>query len=590
MPTHKKSNKKLDIKAISQKFFFDLNPSEQKALRDKYHHFGHAIILNPYARKYILKNTDDYVLFVDARRNDCYLDIKKLLEDNREKFSSFCCAGDADFIIEYSATENVHKAFLKEIYDLVKQAPKESETENLVETFKISKVFRTKGVDNNCPENKPSYQVSEDDIQKLSQIQNDYTGKVSREIFNKNSELRRFLTGLKDEQIIMGYCPLGEQKITNIKSCVLLLYGNLGYENVIIRDTKIYNKIIDFYSISRVGSGDPFYEYAKYLITAEFTDISEYNEWKEYLYKKSLDSGQTVNVMAFVYEKTISEIPMGIGDYALFDRIATSYSNNDNNNTLFLGNPYFFNTMKDKYKICMYMKTLKENGLIIGEPSTGKTFTAMIIAKKLYDRGKRVHIVDCTGGISNKFSEVYKTRANFIENVDVSNYDKSNIFGQENKIFFYMPDKDNYCHLTNYMLNHIIKMLDNDESRITNDILLFEEAHLLFNDETTIKSILECITISGRKGFSIWFSTQKLSSFPQRLLSNLKNKIIHRIDDADKKNVANILLINGGETIYNDLEHELVNLERGQAVVSFVFPVGTKDMELSPLKIKVMKE
>ena len=63
---------------------------------------------------------------------------KELLEKNKHKFTSFSCIGDADYIVEYTATEAVHNRFEKEIYDLLETAPKENPGEKLVESFKIS--------------------------------------------------------------------------------------------------------------------------------------------------------------------------------------------------------------------------------------------------------------------------------------------------------------------------------------------------------------------------------------------------------------------------------------------------------------------
>jgi len=587
-------NQKVDLRTISCKNFLDLSAAHQKALRSHYSNFSPAIILNPYARKSISKDRRDYVLLIDARRNEFYFEIKKLLEESRDKFSSYCCTGDADFVVEYSATENVHKMLLKEIESLLEQAPS-AIGEELVTVFEIEKVFRAKGTDNNCNSNKRNFNISEEDVQKLSQIQYDYditTSEEVRSLFGNKQSLQRFLSRLQTEQIIMGFCPLGKPKTLSTKLCVLLVYGDVGYENVILGDRRLSERVVDFYSVNKsvTDSEDSFYKHVKHLIIAEFSNINEYGKWKEYLYKVSLEKRKNINVMTFAYEDTIAEIPMGLSDYALFDKVAKSYDTSGKN-MIYMGFPYFLNALKENLKICLNTHTLKENGLIIGEPSSGKTFTAMIVAKKIFGNDRRVHVVDCTGDIANKFSEVYsENEKSIVETIDTFDPTRKNIFGQNQKIHFYTPNRKNYCDLAKQMLQQIIDMQNPDTTRTTRDILIFEEAHLLFNDEATLKSILECITISGRKGFSIWFSTQKLSSFPQKLISNLRNKIVHRIDRSETKDVADMLLVRGEETLYTNLEEELVKLARGDAFVSFVFPDGAEEVERSPLKIKIMRE
>ena len=588
--SQKKTKTNVDIKAISKKCFFDLSAYEQRTLRDSYRDFKHALVLNPYARAFIQKNTSDYISFIDARINSCYLIIKDFLEKNKEKISSYCCIGDADFIIEYSATEKIHRDLIKEIYDLMQSAPRENDADKLVEGYKILKVFRTRCIDNNFTEAQ-SYQISEDELQLLAQIQNDYTSQSAIDLFGSTNELKKFLHELKDNQILLGYCSLGEAKTQPTKSYVLLLYTKPGYENIIFRNKKLINNIVDFYSVDKDNIGDQFYGYAKYLVTAEFANINDYHEWKESLYKLSEEAKHQVNFMTFIWEQTISENPMGIGDYTLFDRVARSY-NTDSGDQAFIGYPYFFNILKNQYKININMNTLKENGLIIGEPGTGKTYTAMVFAKTIYDQKRRIHIVDCTGGISEKFSEVYpEIKDNIIENVSLSAYDNRQfIFGQEDKIYFYQPEEEDYCKIAIKILKDIVKMKNPDESRKTSDIIIFEEAHLLFNDDRVRTAIQECIMISGRKGFSIWFSTQKLDAFPPRLLSNLRNRIIHRVDAVDKQRISELLLSNGKDTFYDDFEGELVTLDKGEAIVSFVAPSTSIDIELSPLKIKVTKK
>jgi len=576
----------INVIEISKKMFLALATKEKKVLKNYYNNFRPAFTLNPYAITFFQKNVSNYLLFIDTRINSCYLRVKEFLEKNGHKITSYCCVGDADFIVEYSATEMVHKHFKEEIFKLIIGAPRENDKEKLVESFKISKTFILKGTENNYSE-KNEYELNTDEIQKISQIQSDY---LKKNVFQNESQVKSFLQELRNRQILLGYYQLGDTTKATTKAYVLLLYTLPGYEHIVLKNKNIKDKIIDFHSINTDCVYDEFYKKANFLITAQFCNIDEYHNWKENLYKLSKDNENQINVMTFILENKISEIPNGIGNYALFDEIAKSY-NTGVNNKIIIGQPYYYSEIKNNYNICVHLNTLKENGFIIGEPGTGKTYTATVLSKKLFDKKKRVHIIDCTGGISGKFTEVFPDfPKEFIKHVDTINLElQTELLDQSNHILFYQPRKEDYCKLASKIANHIIEVLNPDEIRTTNNIIIFEEAHLLFNDENTSKVLKESITISGRKGFSIWFSTQKLSHLPAALHSNLRNRIVHKVDNAEKKEVAKLLLSSDEESIYEDLEKELISLGKGQAIISLVFPQKPNDKELSPLKIIITK-
>jgi len=584
-----KNNTVTSVNAITKKMFTELSVSEKNLLKKHYSNIRPAFTINPYALQIIQKDVNNYILFIDARINSCYLKVKEHLEKNKHKISSFSSVGDADFIVEYSSTDLVHNRFKKEIYDLLETAPKEKPGEKLVESFKITKTFILKGTNNDYTQ-KNEYDLADDDIPKISQLQSDYTKKASIGALGGERKLKKFLHDIRDKQILLGYYIIGEPIKATIKAYVLLLYSRTGYEHILLRNKSVREKVVDFHAISIDSGDDEFYKQANFLITAEFNSILEYHVWKENLYISSKENEHQINVMTFILENVISDIPVGVGNYTLFDEVARNY-NIGLNDKVFFGHPYYYEELKTQYNICINLSTLKENGFIIGEPGTGKTYTAMVLAKKFFDKQKRVHIVDCSGGISDKFNEVFPNNSlDIVKNVELSKAKESGkIFPSSHNIFFYQPeDKKEYCDLVLDMANYITKMANPNENRVTTDILILEEAHLLFRDVEVTQAILECITISGRKGFSIWFSTQKLSHLPTTLLSNLRNRIVHKVDNAEKKLVYELLLSSGEENIYDNLEKELITLEKGQAIVSFVFPKNNLDIELSPLKIKIM--
>ena len=578
---------KTSINESATQMFLKLDATERRLLKRSYRDFKPVFSLNPYARSYFQKNNFDYILFIDARINSCYIRIKDYLDKNKHRISACYCVGDADFIVEYSATELLHERIKKDIFNLMYKLPQEDD-EQLVQAYKVIKVIRLKRTDVNFRRSQ-DYVLSLDEIAKVSSMQRDYSSSQVHKSFRSDQDIKDFLAEMRERQILLGYYSMGTPEFPVIRAYILLLFCRGAYDIFILRNLKLKEKIIDFSGID-IESGDPqFYGHANYLITAEFSNIDEYHEWKDYLYLESSKNEHQVNVQTFIVENLISEIPLGIDDYILFDDIAKGY-NPSGNNKFFLGYPIFYRETKTEYKICMSTATLKENGLIIGEPGTGKTYTAMILANKLVRKGKRVHIIDCTGGIASKFNEVYPNSSNVsITRINTDNIKPANIFHSSGSgIFFYQPAACKYSDVAKMFLNTILSMPNPDENRVTTDVVIFEEAHLLFDDEETNIAVRNCITICGRKGFGLWFSTQHLSSFPLALLPNLRNKIIHRVSHAEKDVVAHLLLENDGENIFGNLSDELANLSSGQAIISLVFPDGSRDVDRSPLKIQVI--
>ena len=216
-----KKREKRNLEVISKKMFLELSKPEATALKKAYNNFKPAFSLNPYAITFFQKSINNYLLFIDARINSCYLRVKEFLEKNKHKITSCCCVGDADFIVEYSATDIIHERFKKEIYDLMEKAPKENPKDKLVESFKLSKTFIFKGTENNYTE-RNEYELSQEEIQQISQIQGDYSKK---NVFQNESQLKNFLHDLRDRQILLGYYPLGETvKPTGL--CFIIIYTN----------------------------------------------------------------------------------------------------------------------------------------------------------------------------------------------------------------------------------------------------------------------------------------------------------------------------------------------------------------------------
>ena len=99
---------------------------------------------------------------------------------------------------------------------------------------------------------------------------------------------------------------------------------------------------------------------------------------------------------------------------------------------------------------------------------------------------------------------------------------------------------------------------------------------------------MQVIKVAGRKGFSLWFSTQNFNHFPivngVYLVNDLKNRIIQKIEDTEAENIALFLCENDKSSLI-PIREELKELTKGQALVSFY----QNNTQLKPIKVAITK-
>lgn len=579
-----------ETKELSKTMYYDLSDSQKEMVSECFKQYKALFAINPYVIEFLQPKTNDYIMFVDARDSDCYDKVKQYLEANKNNVSSYCCIGDADYYVEYLGSQAAFERFKNCLAELLKDASKGT-GESLIQAYRITEHHIIKRSKFKIPAN-GEYEISSDEIRTISRIQNDYSAKAVLQLFegkDKKKQLKKFFANLTSKQILLGYYASGEP-VATIRACVLILYTRPNDEEYIIKNRDIMDNVIDLYSIMIDGTDyDPYYAKANLFVLAEFSSVYEYNNWKQTLYTMFSGKGIKVNVFTFVLERYISEIPKSVGNYALFNEIVCDYGEICNQKGIKVGCPIYLDSMRGNMIVCLHLDTIKENGIIVGEPKCGKTCTSVVIASNMLKQRVRVHIVDYSSGITvKKFESVHgalpKSRIVEIGDGDL-NY--SDPFRTSEHVFIYRPAKENVLRLAVSMLDKIEKMSDSDNVRTTRDVLIFEEAKVLLSDHRFVEKVRNTILQSGRKGYSIWFSTQKIGHIPDELFSNLRNMIVHKIDSNDTAKVASLLLRKKQECIYSNLEQELEVLQIGEALVSFVISKGNGEFEPGPVKIKV---
>lgn len=579
---------KKSFSSVEHKSYFDLNGKEKKFIEELIREKKIKCLsysLNPEFLNKIQPNLFNYIMFIDARRADYYFKIKQYIEERRDQFNSYLTTGDADFIISYSATKTNHHIIKKEVSQILDKIPVETQ-DALVQCFQVSKQLILKGKTCSTDYNETEELTFDEKIKISASLCNYYSEKVVKR-FRSIKAVKDFLKKLEKNDILETYYTIGGFP-EKIKAIVLILYTDVGYEKIFKTNKEIAKNIVDLYELSGENIVDPFFKRANYAIFGEFQNMAQYHEWKEKVYNSSIQNSQLINFMTYVVEDTISEIPQTIGDLKGFEELCESYFKSKGQR-IFVGNPYYYDEVEENKSIYLNPDYLKEQGLIIGYMNSGKTYSAIELSKRYVKEGLRVHFLDCTGGLTGKikkeFPEIME-QALFSE-VSIDKDQQGDLANNSGLTVYNIPEAE-YFSFVKKLLNKIQEKPDST-GRKTTDMVIFEEAHKLFKDKETVDKLFTTIKFVGRKGLSLWFSTQRFSDFPYdasgvNFAKDLKNRIIHKIDESEANSIADFLCPDDKTNTYLLVE-ELKKLIPGQAIVSFY----NEDTQLKPVKVSVKK-
>jgi|ERR1035437_8769744 hypothetical protein len=577
--------------AAKNKSYFSLDKKSEKKIIDQFISNGEiknfTYVINPAFLKKIQPNLETYILFVDTRRADYYQKIKEYIITRKKQLTSYLTTGDMDFIIYYTSTEIIHKNIKDEIIALLNEAPKEEGGDDeLVLAYKIKKFLKLKG--KKCS---GFYNGNEDlSLEEKINISNTLYDYRSEKVINKfgtEKKVENFLDKLEKENILEKYYLIETISANKFKAVALIQYTVPGYyEKVILQNKEINKFIVDCHEVQNDNIKDGFYRRADFLLLAEFQNCEEYHKWKEAIYNISLQNKALINIMTFVVEHTLSEIPQSIGDLREFEELCKKYNGTGSKN-IFVGHPYYYDSIETDRTINIKTDSLKDQGMIIGYQGSGKTYTTVLFAKRLIESNIRVHFIDKDGGISkiinDEFQEL-KTENKVIEH-DCKDVKILELY-KENGVHVYNIVKENYLEFISKLFD-LISIREESTGRKTTDVIIFEEAHEFLSYDPIVDKLFHLIKHAGRKGISLWFSTQNFSQFPVNdkgihLANDLKNRIIQKIEPSEASSIAEFLFEYENVPNISMVYEELKNLERGQAIVSFYH-----GSQLNPIKIAI---
>ena len=136
-----------------------------------------------------------------------------------------------------------------------------------------------------------------------------------------------------------------------------------------------------------------------------------------------------------------------------------------------------------------------------------------------------------------------------------------------------------YSMFLMWMLSDLFEKLpevgDTDKPKI---VFFFDEAHLLFHDapKAFVDKITQTVKLIRSKGVGIWFISQSPSDIPDRVLSQLQNRISHALHAYTPTEIKAVRLAASSfrpNPAFN-CEEEITNLGVGEALVSFLDEKG----------------
>jgi hypothetical protein len=577
--------------AIQHKSYFDLSGKQKMQFNELVKEKKIKTLTFSINPNFLLKlqpNIHQYIMFIDARRADYYFKVKEYIEGKKEYVNAFFTTGDADYIVHYSTTEAIHNTIKKEILEILNKIIQVDDTEELIQCFRVSKQMMIKGKpsSSNIPD---TDELTFDDRSKVAHLLNNYHSEKNTKRLGSPLLLKKFLKELERKDILENYYAITTIN-SKIKAVVLILYTAPGFDNIFRTDREIAKNIIDLYEVKGDNLTDPWFQRANYAIFASFNSMNEYHSWKERVYTESLQISQTINFMTYVVEDTISEIPQSIGNLREFEELIIMYNKSPKAEKILMGKPFYYDEVEENQEVSLNAEFLKDQGMFIGYMGSGKTYTAVEFAKRLTKQGINVHFIDTTNGILKKidedFSELKGTDS--LVQIEVNGKEDVNLFNGGGKIYIYNVKGEEYPDFVASICTKI-EGYGGSPGRKTTDVIIFEEAHILFSDPKATKKIFKTIKFAGRNGCSLWFSTQKLADFPidgtnTNLASLLKNRVVQKIEPSEAESIAHFLSENDKAILYTTRE-SLRKLNKGEALVSLY----NDEKQLKPIRIKFSK-
>lgn len=502
----------------------------------------------------IKPKTGHYLILIDAFKAGLYRDIKAKLIDKKHILTSYRAIGEKDFVCFFTGPENQLKDFLSEISLLFKNV----KPKNIIQCLSLKSYFsRGKFIEHKINQKFLSDQAK---FAEIESCLDDY--RQFPPAFLSQLEGSNILSGYK---IIYDFLKLRKLRI------VIIVWSSINIKDFLISDGAKINVIEAFAFISLVDgygdTGDPETTYTDTanVIVCEFDNINQYKTWMDDFYSFTTE----INCLSIVIEDNISERTMSISNYYEFSKLCNKYKFIEGN-AVKIGKPVMSGDEPDlSSDVCIDIAIINRHGLICGNPRSGKTNTAVLIAESAASKGINVHILDVKGD-EEKFQkyEEFKTDE-FVKNgIPIA---KSSGGIRRYEIPLAKDDSDKVKKWEFFIIPFLeeFKKLGESGGKITHLVLIDEfvqiaSPQILDKLDTTLDFI-------PSKGVGIWCISQEIKHFSQTKISEkLKNKIIHQLFTDDIPLLNNIPIFKKPGIYSYGFEESVLKLRTGQAYVTFV--------------------
>jgi hypothetical protein len=579
------------IKDLKKKNYFDIKGKKRKdidiLLKDQnykdYNLLLHGII--DYRVYYKLKTEqikELFFIFIDVKNATTKIKICEYLKSRN--LMSYNLASDMDILVTMlTASDNIQEFW----DDIRKKFGKTIE----FHTFRAKRPI--------CLERKKIRDIAPyiSDIELnsflLSKIQMNYADNDLKDLYKK----------LKDEKILVGHSIIYNfAKLNEVRDFALFFNINKSIEKQFLQMPEIFENIIDLCEVEykhMPGGGaekdyTSFYAGAQYLGLLEFSSPMERDTWEKMVGTIFADS----NVFFFPISSIVFPGPYGISDLE-FGKRCDDYSCE---NIIPFGTVVYDGITINEEEVGLINSSLNNNGLILGQPKTGKTTPVLLMISHLIKKGLTVHLLNLTKDDIHKFNKKFENKTNIHNIRDLEK--SSNGFSSFKKGFVHLYSLNEHkisdLECSNIILNAIKKtpsVISNGnnnikKSRILNHVIIIDEAHDIFagpSNKQIINDFSRILQKLSHYGIALYIVTQKLSHLKinnkESLIPSLKNRIIYRVDKEEASDASELLSEDGVDSIYV-FEKEIPSLDNYNAFVRFTKPNGEI---LLPIKIRFKK-
>ena len=549
-----------------------------------------------------------YIFTIDTLRAGIYEAVLSFIQKSTTNVNSYFTGGSADFICDIHASDDYYKSLYDDLVDILKKAGagRFEDVKSLIAVYRVDKAVMMCGkllADLGTP-SPDVVSLVKQDVAKFELAYRNYMAEDTRAAFGGDRKVREYLERLERGRAIVGYhgridhCGRVDREyvpLCNGRPLDKLIQEGGAAE----RRAPLLKPVVELLSVSPIKPTDAAEREVTHVLINEYDSPGERNVWRRRLYS---ELGHDVNLFTFPLEGTISQSAIVLSDLPEAIEESRLYAG-----PMRIGSLSHSAAPPEKFTVSMRPESLANQGVTLGRPGSGKTYTDCVLIEEAAKYIKKIIVIDdaATHGIRNKLSPSRDGTTELVKYLpiatDVSDARIAALIRDiPSGVVVVEAGPGMMPRVLDACLNEIESCGVNsgNEPRAVIGLLLVEEANDALGDgadrEKRVRRLEALLNKAFRQGWCIWLSTQQLRHLGYdkesalRVARLLRNRIIHIPEQSDVDLIRNMLSDVPPHQLRNKVDL-LVNCKRGLALMQWTDMTESANRTLPPVMTSVRK-